>query len=776
MRVPLRYILLAVLAVVAFVLPSLVEVVTDWWWFDELGYQATYATILGAQATLGALAFAVAFAWLNANLRVAARSLPVESQIVSTPEGLTLTLPARREMQLLGVVVAAGAAALTGLYAASSWQDFLGWRYGEPFGTTDPILGHDVAFYVFTLPMLDLLRSYWLAQVGVAAAGTGALYLLGGQMSVTPFGVRLGGRARRHLGLLGAAFLVLIAAGAWLDRPHTLLTPTGIIRGAGYTDVHARMPFALAEAAAALLGAGLAVAYATGGRPVLAAGAVGVYAVTAMAGQLYSGAIQRFVVSPNEQVREAPFIQYNIDATRHAFALDTIQQRPLTGDAELTADDIANNRDTLDNVRLWDHQPLLETFGQIQEIRTYYDFTAVDNDRYVIDGQLRQVMLSARELNPAALPNRTWVNERLTFTHGHGLTLGPVNQVTAEGLPVLFIRDLPPVSTVDLPVTEPSLYFGELSNEYAIVRTKAREFHYPKGDDNVFTTYAGKGGIALDSLWKKLVFAARFRDYQLLLSDDITPESRLIFNRQIKRRAEKLAPFVTFDADPYLVVHEGRLVWMLDAYTITSRYPYAIEGAPGVSYIRNAVKVVVDAYHGTDRFLSRRARRPAHQGLCQGVPGAPQAARRDAAGPARACALSRGHLRTAGQRLLDLPHDQRRRLLQQGRPVGGAGHRRQRPVGAHVALLHDHEAARREPRRVHPDAALHAAPARQPRVVARRPLGRRRATASSWPSSSPSRNSSSDPGRWWPASTRTRSSRRRSRCGTSRARRSSRAR
>ncbi len=324
--------------------------------------------------------------------------------------------------------------------------------------------------------------------------------------------------------------------------------------------------------------------------------------MTAITGQLYSGAIQRFVVTPNEQVRESPFIQYNIDATRRAFALDKIQQRPLSGDAELTAADIEQNRDTLDNVRLWDHQPLLETFGQIQEIRTYYDFTAVDNDRYMIDGKLRQVMLSARELNPAALPNRTWVNERLTFTHGHGLTLGPVNQVTSEGLPVLFIRDLPPVSTVDLPVTEPSLYFGELSNEYAIVRTRAREFHYPKGDDNVFTTYEGRGGIALDSLWKKLMFAVRFRDYQLLLSDDITPESRLIFDRQIKRRAEKIAPFLTFDTDPYLVVHEGRLVWMLDAYTVSSGYPYATEGAPGVSYIRNAVKVVVDAYQGTTTF------------------------------------------------------------------------------------------------------------------------------------------------------------------------------
>jgi uncharacterized membrane protein (UPF0182 family) len=620
MRSPFRVTLLAALVLAAFVLPSLVEVVTDWWWFDELGHQATYATVLGAQATLGGLAFVVSLAWLTAHLRIAARTLPVESQVVSTPEGITLALPARREMQTLGAIVAAGAAALVALYAASSWREFLGWQQGQTFGTTDPILGYDVAFYVFTLPMLDLLRSYWLVQVGVAAAGAGALYLLGGQLAITPFGVRLGGRARRHLGLLAAAFLVLLAAGAWLDRPHTLLTPTGIIRGAGYTDVYARMPFALAEAAAALAGAGLAAAWAMGGRTAFAAGAVGVYAVTVLAGQIYSGAIQRFVVTPNEQVREAPFIQHNIDATRKAFALDTIEQRSLTGDAELTKADIDRNRATLDNVRLWDHQPLLETFGQIQEIRTYYDFTAVDNDRYVIDGQLRQVMLSARELNPTALPNRTWVNERLTFTHGHGLTLGPVNQVTAEGLPVLFIRDLPPVSTVNMPVTEPSLYFGELANQYAIVRTRAREFHYPKGDDNVFSTYEGRGGIALDSLWKKLVFAARFRDYQLLLSDDITPESRLIFDRQIKLRAEKIAPFLTFDADPYLVVDEGRLFWMLDAYTVTSRYPYATEGAPGVSYIRNAAKVVVDAYHGTTDFYLAEPDDPLIRAYAQAFP------------------------------------------------------------------------------------------------------------------------------------------------------------
>ena len=621
MRKPARLAIVATLVVLAFVLPNLVELVTDWWWFGEVGQQATYATILSTQTALGAIAFVLSLAWLTLNLRMAARTLPVESQVVSTPEGMTVALPARREVQSLGTVVAAGAAVLGALFAASGWQDVLGWQQGEAFGTTDPILGFDVSFYVFTLPVLDLARSFAVAQVGVAAAGVGALYLLGGQLSLTPFGIRLGSRARRHLGLLAAAFLVLLAMGAWLDRPHALLTVDGIIRGAGYTDVHARLPFALAEMAAALVGAACAVAYAFTERTAAAAAAIGIYAVVALAGQVYAGAIQRFVVSPNEQVREAPFIQHNIDATRRAFALDSIQQRPLTGDAELTRADIDKNRQTLDNVRLWDHQPLLETFGQIQEIRTYYDFTAVDNDRYVIDGQLRQVMLSARELNPAALPNRTWVNERLTFTHGHGLTLGPVNQVTAEGLPVLFIRDLPPVSNVNLPVTEPSLYFGELSNEYAIVKTKTREFHYPKGDDNVFTTYAGTGGIELDSLWRKLAFAARFRNYQLLLSDDITAESRMIFDRQIKRRAQKIAPFLTFDDDPYLIVDNGRLFWMLDAYTVTSRYPYATEGAPGVSYIRNAVKVVVDAYHGATTFYLAEPNDPIIRAYAKAFPG-----------------------------------------------------------------------------------------------------------------------------------------------------------
>jgi hypothetical protein len=380
------------------------------------------------------------------------------------------------------------------------------------------------------------------------------------------------------------------------------------------------MPAALALMAAAIVAAALAAATALGRsrRGVLVGAAV--YVLVLFGGEGYANLLQRFAVTPNEQVRETPFMEYNIAATREAFALDRVEERELRGEATLTRKDIEANRGTLDNVRLWDHQPLLETFGQIQEIRTYYDFVSVDNDRYQINGQNRQVMLSARELNPAALPNRTWVNERLVFTHGHGLTLGPVNQVTSEGLPVLFVRDLPPVTTVDLNISEPSIYFGELVNDYVIVRTRAQEFHYPKGEDNVYTTYNGNGGIPLGSFWRKLLFAARFRNYQIILSDDITTESRLMFDRQIRRRVAKIAPFLMLDEDPYPVVSDGRIFWIQDAYTVSNRYPYST-ATGGVNYIRNSVKVVIDAYQGSVTFYSAESADPIAQTLMKIFPG-----------------------------------------------------------------------------------------------------------------------------------------------------------
>ncbi len=616
-----RLALLLVAGLVFFLLPALLSLAADWQWFGEVGYLQILTLSVTAEVVLGGAVFVVAMAWLWVHLRVGLETLAEEPVSYTTREGFTVALPSRAQLRPLATLAALIVSFLLANYAASAWLDVLTWWKHVPFGDPDPVLGHDPAFYIYTLPILDLVRDLGFALVALAAVGSAALYAMAGHLALTPFGPRIGQRVWPHLAWLAASLFALLALSAWIARAEYLVLPAGIIQGASYAGVQARMPADLALTAAAVAGALLAIVTAMTRQTRWLVFAAILYGVVLLGGRLYGDVIQRFVVAPNEQVREAPYIANNIAATRRAFGLDAVDERELSGDAELTRDDIARNRATLDNVRLWDHQQLLETFGQIQEIRTYYDFIAVDNDRYTIRGQPRQVMLSARELNPSALPNRTWVNERLVFTHGHGLTLGPVNQVTNEGLPVLFVRDLPPVSTVDIDVREPSLYFGELSNDYVIAHTKAREFHYPKGDDNVFVDYAGSGGIVLDSVLKKLLFAIYFRSYQILLSDDITAESRLIFDRQIRRRVSKIAPFLAYDEDPYLVVSEGRLFWIQDAYTTSGRYPYSTEASRGVNYIRNSVKVVIDAYNGTTTFYLANDRDPLIQTLRAVFPG-----------------------------------------------------------------------------------------------------------------------------------------------------------
>jgi uncharacterized membrane protein (UPF0182 family) len=500
--------------------------------------------------------------------------------------------------------MAAGLAALLiGLYAGGRWETWLYFWYGVPFGDADPILGRDIGFYVFTLPLLELVHAVLLLTLGLAAAACAGAYVFGGDLALDAVrGVRGSPAAVRHLGVLASALLLVLAFGAWLQIPQLLTNTSGVVSGASYVDVHARMPALRILVAAALAGAALALWQATTARRlrgiVLAAG---LYVLIAVGGAVYGAIIQRFVVAPNEQVRETPFIVHNIHATRAAFGLDAVQERGLSGEARLTRADLDRNAVTIDNVPLWNDRPLLDTFSQIQEIRTYYDFVAVDNDRYTIDGQYRQIMLSARELNSRSLPSRTWINEHLTFTHGYGLTLGPVNEVTPEGLPVLFVRDLPPVSTGDLTVTQPAIYYGELASDHVFVKTRTEEFDYPRGDDNVFTTYAGDGGVPLSNAFRRLMFAIRFRSTDTLFSPNLTRESRVMLYRRIADRVQRIAPFLAYDPDPYLTISGGRLVWMQDVYTTTSRYPYA-SGAAGVNYIRNAVKVTIDAYHGTTTF------------------------------------------------------------------------------------------------------------------------------------------------------------------------------
>jgi uncharacterized membrane protein (UPF0182 family) len=600
---PSRIPLVLILIVIATAFPATAVFYTDWLWFKEVGYEAVFLRSIAARSMVTILTAAVVFAILILNLLIALRSLHPRMFVIATavgPQSITVEPASVRPLAMIGAAVIA---LLAGVYGGSRWEQWLYLVYSTPFGKVDPVLGRDISFYLFTLPALETLHGVLFLSLILATVACVATYVLGGEVGLDPArGLHASRRAVRHLGILAAALLLVFAFGAWLQIPQLLTTPSGVVIGASYADVHARMPALRIQIIAAIAGAVWTVWQSLARHrlwPI--ASAIGLYLVVMVGGSVYAAIIQRFVVAPNEQVRETPFIVNNIQATRAAFGLDKVEERPLSGEARLTRADLQRNAATLDNVPLWNDRPLLDTFSQIQEIRTYYDFAGVDTDRYTINGEYRQIMLSARELNSQSLPSRTWINERLTFTHGYGLTLGPVNEVTREGLPVLFIRDLPPVSTADLKVSQPAIYYGELPRDHVFVKTRTQEFDYPRGDDNVFTTYNGEGGVPLSNLFRRLLFALRFRSTDVLFSPNLTQQSRVMMYRNIADRVRRIAPFLKYDPDPYLAISEGRLVWMQDVYLTSTRYPYSTSAA-GVNYIRNAVKVTVDAYHGRTVF------------------------------------------------------------------------------------------------------------------------------------------------------------------------------
>ena len=585
------------------VVPSFAGFYTDWIWFKQVGFDQLFIRTLSSKLILGGAVFAIAFSVLLGGLRYALRDMTKPYLTLGGgPEVQPLVID-RKGLQLIAAGVSGLAALFMGVFASSQWMVWLQYQHATPFGEVDPLLGRDVAFYVFQLPFLDFIRNLLVSVVVLSLAGATAAYILSGAVGFEPqAGLKISRGARQHLSLLIATLLLLLAWGAALDVPRTLLTPAGVIQGASYADVEARIPMLKLLMYVALLGASLATYQAFSPKQWPVPLAVVLYIAVSAGGTGYGALIQRIVVTPNEQEREEPYIEFNVEATRKAFALEEIDARELSGDATLTRSDIEANPETINNVRLWDHGPLLDTFGQIQAIRSYYDFASVDNDRYVINGEYRQTMLSSRELNSNSLSNRTWPNERLVFTHGYGLALGPVNQVTAEGLPVLFVKDLPPNSEVDLSVEQPSVYFGELSNDYVIVNTDTREFHYPEGDDNVYSEYEGESGIPIGGLFHKLLFSLRFRAFNVLISRQLTPDSRILIHRNISDRVEALAPFLMYDRDPYMVISEGRLFWIIDAYTVTDNYPYSTQAMRTINYIRNSVKIVIDAYEGTTTY------------------------------------------------------------------------------------------------------------------------------------------------------------------------------
>jgi uncharacterized membrane protein (UPF0182 family) len=623
-----RWLILGFLALVLmFVVPSVAQYYTDWLWFRELGYERVFLRTLNAQGAVFLATFAAVFGFLLINLRIARRALRRPQIVVGTgTDGRPIAL---QTGQLMGWVTPAAAflALLFAVSAASDWLDWLSFFNRVPFGDRDPLFNRDVSFYIFRLPVWQSIRQQALFLTFLALVGCGVLYVLSGSFVMEQRRgstgwprFRLVPAARRHLALLGAVMFGLMAWGAYLARAQTLLTQASILFGVSYVDMHANLPFLTLSVVVLVIGAGLAIWHGFDGRGWAIPLGIGLYLLVSVAGSLYAAFIQGFIVSPNELAKEQEFLRYNIDATRRAYALDRVEARELSGDAELTPRQIAGNVGTIENVRLWDYKELLQTFSQIQEIRTYYDFVNVDNDRYLIDGKERQVMLSVRELNTDLLPTKTFVNERLIYTHGYGVTLGPVNQVTTEGLPVLFIRDLPPVTTVNLPVTEPSVYFGERSSNYVLVRTGTPEFHYPRGNDNVNTYYEGSAGVPVGGFLRRLVFALRFGTTDILVTGQINRESRILFHRQISDRVRTIAPFLTYDMDPYPVVMNGRIYWIQDAYTTTANYPYSTPSGT-LNYIRNSVKVVIDAYEGKTTFYLAEPRDPLALTMAKIFPG-----------------------------------------------------------------------------------------------------------------------------------------------------------
>ncbi|OPY88802.1 MAG: hypothetical protein A4E73_03319 [Syntrophaceae bacterium PtaU1.Bin231] len=579
-----------------------VEMITDWYWFQELGYPVVFLVTLinqlKAAALFGGLFFVIFYPSLLAALRLSPDAPPPSAtDFVPFP---ILTLGRR----FLGIVILAAAVVMGILMAvqgSTQWENLLRFVNPTPFNLTDPLYGRDISFYIFRLPFLTYLYGWIMSALFLTLAGTAFVYFIRRSLTfIPPQTLHLLPAARMHMAILVAALLFNAAFGFWIDLSEMLSVKRGVVFGPGYTDTATQIWVLKALIGLAVL-AGIAVISYVFSRNwrIPAVAILALIACLVIGRGILPGVIQKFMVIPNEIVLEKPFLERNIAYTRAAYKLDAIEDQEFPADENLTREDLRRNDITIKNIRLWDHAPLLLTYSQLQEIRTYYKFVDVDNDRYTIDGEYRQVMLSPRELSYRALPARTWVNEHLNYTHGYGIVMGPVNRISKEGLPEFFIKDIPPVSTTEVRVTRPEIYFGEVSNEYVFVRTKRPEFDYPVGDKNVYARYEGKGGVPL-GFWRKLLFAARFRSMTILFSDDITAESRVMYYRNVRERVSRIVPFARIDADPYLVVSpEGRLLWFLDAYTTSDRFPYS-EPTPQVgNYIRNSFKAVVDAYDGS---------------------------------------------------------------------------------------------------------------------------------------------------------------------------------
>ncbi len=572
-------------------------------WFNHIGFREIFVTVLETQVWLGVFCGAAFLLFAGLNFW-AAQGVALRSGYRRSITRM-IDIPAIEKFPSFfarliwfGLALVAW---MVGQWAAGHWDTYLLATHAVPMAQTDPIFGFSLSFYLFRLPFLFFFYHLALIILVISLLTAALQYFITGGIWISPRGLGIGRNARRHLMVLGGIFFLLFAWRARLGMYDLVYAPTGLVYGAGYTDIHIGWPVLWIQLALCAITAIAFFAGAPKGQIRPAVYAVGgVLAVAILGGLVIPLLVQRYLVAPSELEKEVPYIARTIKFTRQAYGLDRFDERDFPAIQDLTTTSIEQNAATMRNLRLWDHDPQLTTFQQLQEIRTYYDFASVFYDRYTIDSELRQVSLSARELSADSLPDPNWVNQHLTYTHGYGLCLGPVNESTSDGLPVLFIKDIPPVSSISLKVTRPEIYYGQVPNNYCLVGTGAKEFDHPSGEDNVYKAYQGSGGISVGGLWRRLILAMRFGDINILISGYIQPTSRIMVYRRVLERVQTLAPFLSYDSQPYLVVaNDGSLQWIVDAYTTSDQYPYSEPTQDGGNYIRNSVKITISAYDGS---------------------------------------------------------------------------------------------------------------------------------------------------------------------------------
>jgi len=582
----------------------------DFLWFQALDLVAVFSTMLLYRAVAFVGSFVLVSGAIILSHRYACHRLG--------------RAPSRAFTAVIAIV-----AGLIGYSTSQQWDNVLKFVHSTGFGLSEPITGTSVEFFVYTFPIARLtvlvaglaIMGCWAALAWVylrEAVGDGDMdmdavdVMMAMEGQAGPSGPSmwdlLGTIKEAGLGqvrVLSGLSLFVVAAWFGLERFGLFLSEYGAVYGVGTTQATVVLPALSAGAfLAAVAGVVVIVSRWIGGRRLVGF-SVALVVLAGIGGPLASMGMQGLIVEPDEYNRERPYLEHQINMTRHGFGLDRIDEQQFRPSPNLSIEEIEDNPGTMDNIRLWDYRPLQRTYNEMQIFRTYYQFSDVDIDRYNIDGMEKQVMLSPREIDLSSLPSQSWVNRHLVYTHSFGVAMSPVDKVTDQGLPEYYIKDIPPRSSVGINVTQPRIYYGEETDTYAITRTGTEELDYPSGENNVYGSYQGDGGVMLDSLWKRVLFAWRFQDPQILLSGSIKDRSRLLFERTIQDRVRKAAPFLAFDDDPYIVVDDDGLKWIYDAYTRTDSFPYAehtwFKGEM-TNYVRNSVKVVVDAYSGDISF------------------------------------------------------------------------------------------------------------------------------------------------------------------------------